>query len=158
MIDKTLKLLNEKQLTISFAESMTGGLLSSKLTELPGASIVFKGSIVAYSNEIKNRVLYIDSNDIKTYGVVSKEIAQKMATSVLKLFNTNISVGITGDAGPTNQEGKNDRHAYYAICHKESCEIYHLKFSEETRIEAQQKTVDEIYRSLKLFIEKKIGI
>ncbi len=152
MIDHVIELLKDNGLTIAFAESMTGGLLSSKMTEIAGVSKVYKGAVVAYTNEIKNSILYIDHKDIETYGVVSSEIAINMAKSVIKLFNTDVAVGITGDAGPTLQKDSTKKMVYVAICTKDRCETFHLSFDKESRVEAQQLTVQKTIEKLELFI------
>lgn len=92
--------LKEKNLTISTAESLTAGLLSSKLAEIEGASKVFKGGIVAYQNEVKENILNIDSKTIDKYSSVSREVAILMAENVRKKLKTDLGVSTTGVAGP----------------------------------------------------------
>lgn len=92
-------LLNKKGKTIAFAESITGGGLSKTLVNIPGASKVFTGSIVCYSNFIKESLLNVKS--IKKYGAVSKEVAQQMVSGLKEKFNSDINVAVTGIAGPT---------------------------------------------------------
>lgn len=105
-LHKLHKILLKKKLTISVAESCTGGLLSKTLTDLSGASVFFYGGVVTYSNSSKNKVLKIDSKTIKKFGVISEETACKMAKSCKKLFGTKISIAVTGVAGPSKQEEK----------------------------------------------------
>lgn len=93
--------LIEKNYTISTAESCTGGLLASKIVEVANASKVFNMSFVTYSNESKTELLGVSENLIKEYGVVSEEVAMKMAYMVSKKANSNVGVGISGIAGPT---------------------------------------------------------
>ncbi len=95
-----VNLLLEKSLTISVAESCTGGLISSRLVNVPGVSKVFKGSIVAYDNEIKIKELNVPEEIIKEYGAVSSQCAMKMAESVAKKMGTEIGLSATGIAGP----------------------------------------------------------
>ena len=95
----TLLLKNKK--TIAIAESCTGGLLSSLLIKLSGSSQYFILGIVAYSNGAKKKVLGIPSSLITARGAVSKEVASSMAERIRKLANTDISIGITGIAGPS---------------------------------------------------------
>lgn len=102
LVDTLLKL----NLSISSSESITGGLFASTLTSFPGVSSVFKGSIVAYQNNIKENVLGIDKNIILENGVISKEIALEMVRNTQKLFNSDICVSFTGNAGPNNLESK----------------------------------------------------
>lgn len=92
--------LKEKNLTIATAESLTAGLLSSKLAEIEGASKVFKGGIVAYQNEVKENILNIDSKTIDKYSSVSREVAILMAENVRKKLKTDLGVSTTGVAGP----------------------------------------------------------
>lgn len=92
--------LKEKNLTIATAESLTAGLLSSKLAEIDGASKVFKGGIVAYQNEVKENILNIDSKTINKYSSVSREVAILMAENVRKKLKTDLGVSTTGVAGP----------------------------------------------------------
>ena len=92
--------LIKHQFTIATAESCTGGLIGNRITEVPGSSNVYKGSIVAYSNSVKINNLGIDKNNLKKYGAVSREIAGEMAKQVRKIFNSKIGVSTTGIAGP----------------------------------------------------------
>jgi len=93
--------LNSLGKTVSFAESCTGGLLSSRFVDVPGVSKVFKGSVVAYSNEIKERVLNVKKETLNNFGAVSEECVIEMAKGVANLFSTDYSVSISGIAGPT---------------------------------------------------------
>ena len=95
-----LKLGKEKNLTVSFAESCTGGLLGASLTNFPGSSRVFVGSAVVYSNEAKKRVLGVSDDILTAHGAVSEECAEAMARGALSLYDTSISVAVTGIAGP----------------------------------------------------------
>lgn len=89
-----------KKKSISLAESCTGGLLSKRLTDIPGSSKYLKFGIVSYSNESKIKLLNVKKEALKKYGAVSKETAYEMAKGVQKLGNTDIGVSITGIAGP----------------------------------------------------------
>lgn len=90
-----------KKLTLSFAESCTGGMLQQIVSSYSGASEYFAGGVVSYSNEVKINVLNVNANTIKKYGAVSKETATEMVKGVNKLFKTNVSASVTGIAGPT---------------------------------------------------------
>lgn len=96
-----LELLQKEQRTISFAESSTGGLISHQLTALAGASQVFKGSVVAYDNCVKESVLGVSNTDIVQFGAVSKQVVEQMAKGVRKLMNTDYSIATSGIAGPS---------------------------------------------------------
>jgi PncC family amidohydrolase len=90
----------QKNLKIVTAESCTGGLLSAIFTEISGSSRVFERGFVSYSNEAKSEILGVDPKIIEEYGAVSKETAQKMAIGALKNSKAQISLAITGIAGP----------------------------------------------------------
>ena len=93
--------LIEKGYKISTAESCTGGLLASKIVEVANASKVFDMSFVTYSNESKTELLGVSEKLINEYGVVSEEVALKMAYGVSKRANSQVGVGVSGIAGPT---------------------------------------------------------
>lgn len=94
------ELLIEKNLTISTAESCTGGLVSSTLINYPGISSVFMEGCVTYSNESKINRLGVSKNTLDLYGAVSEETAKEMAEGVAKSLNTNVAISTTGIAGP----------------------------------------------------------
>jgi len=93
-------LLRERNQTVSFAESCTGGLLSDIFTRLPGVSDVFAGSVVAYSYEVKQSLLQVPEPMLKSLGAVSLPVAKQMARGVRKNLQTSWAVSVTGIAGP----------------------------------------------------------
>jgi len=95
-----IKLLHKKRLKISFAESCTGGLLSSTITSISGSSKVFTLGLITYSNQSKIKILKVPKKIIKRYGAVSYETCLSMVKNLNKISKTNISVSITGIAGP----------------------------------------------------------
>jgi PncC family amidohydrolase len=97
---KIVKLLGKKRLKISFAESCTGGLLSSTITQISGSSKVFTIGLVTYSNQSKINTLKVPKNTIRKYGAVSYEACLSMVKNLNKISKTNISVSVTGIAGP----------------------------------------------------------
>ncbi len=97
---KIVKLLNKKKLKISFAESCTGGLLSSSITSISGSSKVFTLGLVTYSNLSKIIILKIPKRTIIKYGAVSYETCLSMVKNLNRISKTDISVSITGVAGP----------------------------------------------------------
>jgi PncC family amidohydrolase len=100
-IDEMVKnIIEEKNLTIAVAESCTGGMLGSFITSVSGSSKIFKGGIISYSNDIKINVLNVDEKIITSFGAVSKECAQAMASNVREIFDVDYSISITGIAGP----------------------------------------------------------
>ncbi len=94
------KLLIQKSLTISVAESCTGGLIGHMITSVPGSSAYFMGGIISYSNQAKSDLLSISPDMLKQYGAVSGETAREMAKGVRERFNTDIGLSVTGIAGP----------------------------------------------------------
>ena len=97
---KIVRLLTKKRLKISFAESCTGGLLSSSITSISGSSKVFSIGLVTYSNQSKISILKVPKNIIRKHGAVSYETCLSMVKNLSKICKTNISVSITGIAGP----------------------------------------------------------
>lgn len=100
------KILLREALQISSAESCTGGLISSRLTDVPGSSAYVKANFVTYSNEAKHKILNVSEETIHTYGAVSEECAKEMAQGLLKLTGSDIVICTTGVAGPTGSEKK----------------------------------------------------
>ena len=98
---KIVKILIKKKLKISFAESCSGGLLSSTLTSISGSSKVFTLALVTYSNQSKTKLLRVPKNIIRKYGSVSEQVCLAMVKNLSKISKTNISVSITGIAGPS---------------------------------------------------------
>ena len=106
LIKNVVKKLIDKKLKISFAESCTGGLLSSTLTSVSGSSKIFNLGIVAYSNQSKIKLLKISRKLIRKYGAVSEQVCFSMVKNVSKIGKTNMSVSITGIAGPSGGNKK----------------------------------------------------
>ncbi len=95
-----LKTAIEKNKTFAFAESCTGGLISSKITDLPGASQAFWGSIISYDNSVKINLLNVKQDSLNNFGAVSLEVAREMAEGVRLKLNVDYGISITGIAGP----------------------------------------------------------
>ena len=123
-----VSLFTEKKLTLSCAESLTGGLFASTITSIPGVSKIFKGGIVTYWNEAKANVISVSKDTIDEYGVVSSECASEMVRGVKKLFNTDVAISFTGNAGPTSMEGKPVGLVYIGIIIKETVFTFEYMF------------------------------
>jgi nicotinamide-nucleotide amidase len=93
--------LRKNGLTLSIAESCTGGLLCDRITDVSGSSDYFEGGMVTYSNRSKTDFLGVPAADIKRYGAVSPQVAKKMAQGIRKVFGTTFGISTTGVAGPT---------------------------------------------------------
>ena len=111
------KILKSNNLTLCTAESCTGGNIAKSITEIPGASAYFRGSIIAYSNDIKRTLLNVDNDTLTTHGAVSQETAEQMAKGAAKALNCNIAIATTGVAGPDGgTEAKPVGTIWIAIC------------------------------------------
>ena len=134
--------LKPRGLKVSFAESCTGGLVAAKLTDIPGASEVFDGGIVTYSNEQKEKLLGVPSEMLEEFGAVSQEVAEAMARGVRERFGADIGVGITGVAGPSG--GTADKPVglvYIGICGvDEEVECRELRLGERERKIIRERT------------------
>ena len=100
-----IKKLQENNLTIAVAESLTGGLVAASLTEIPGASKVFKGSITAYADEIKQNILEVNEETILKFTSISEQVALEMAINVRTIMKSDIGISTTGVAGPEKSAG-----------------------------------------------------
>ena len=109
------KKLLEQHKTLAFAESCTGGLASSLVTDIAGSSEYLVGSAVTYTNEAKHKLLEVQETTLTSYGAVSEQTACEMAQGVRKLFGSDFGVGITGNAGPGGSEGKPVGLVYIAV-------------------------------------------
>ena len=116
------KKLLEQHKTLAFAESCTGGLASSLVTDIAGSSEYLVGSAVTYTNEAKHKLLEVQETTLTSYGAVSEQTACEMAQCVRKLFGSDFGVGITGNAGPGGSEGKPVGLVYIAVATGE--EVY----------------------------------
>lgn len=100
-IAKISKILHEKKLLITTAESCTGGLIAKKITDLAGSSAIFERGYVTYSNQAKQDMLGVSSHTLNTYGAVSEQVAKQMASGALENSLSDISLSISGIAGPS---------------------------------------------------------
>lgn len=126
VVNKLLK----KNLTISNAESCTGGLISHRITQVPGSSSVYKGGIISYSNESKLNHLNINNDTLKNYGAVSEEVALEMAINVRNIFESDIGVSVTGIAGPSGgTKEKPIGLVYVGYCSRSVVEVKKFAFN-----------------------------
>jgi PncC family amidohydrolase len=118
VIEKVHKIFKKRNLTLSVAESCTGGLISHYITALPGASIFFETGVVTYSATAKKKILGISPSTITMHGVVSQSTASEMAEKVRSLTGTDYAVSTTGNLGPDVLEGKEKGLIYIAVSKK----------------------------------------
>lgn len=102
-----VEILKEKRLTLATAESCTGGSIAKMITAVPGCSAIFKGSVVAYATEVKERIIGVRHNDIERHTVVSQEVAEQMAIAARNVMNTDYALSTTGIAGPDGGSEEN---------------------------------------------------
>ncbi|WP_153123841.1 competence/damage-inducible protein A [Peribacillus tepidiphilus] len=106
LMKEVVKKLKSLNATISCSESLTGGMFQEELTDIPGASSIFKGGVVSYTNEAKVKLLNIKEQTIHHHGVISEQCAKEMAENIRVALNTDIGISFTGVAGPDELEGK----------------------------------------------------
>lgn len=137
-----INLLKELNYTISSCESITGGLFSKEITDIPNASQIFKGSIICYTNEIKINFVGIKKEIIEKFGVISPECALAMAQNIKKKFKTNVAISFTGNAGPDTSENKPVGLVYLALVFDKFFLIEKLKLH-GTREEIRNQVVSQ---------------
>ena len=138
-----VNILIEKNINISTAESITGGLVGSRIVNIPGASNIYEEGYITYSNRIKNKVLNVNQDILDKFTAVSEETCKEMIVNLKNKTNTNSSIVTTGYAGPGEQEGL----AYMGINYEN---IYFIKKFETNlpRNEFRNRIVDIIFSSL----------
>lgn len=124
-------LLRQRKQTLSMAESCTGGFVSSLITGLPGASDIFLGAIVPYNNTAKNKILQVEETIFTSVGAVSKECVEQLAKNVLKKFNSDYSIAISGIAGPSGGTlEKPVGTVWVAVANSEKCLALKFRFGD----------------------------
>jgi PncC family amidohydrolase len=149
VIQKVHELLTKEGLTISVAESCTGGLISHYLTALPGSSAFFDAGVVTYSIESKKGILGVSSEIISNHGVVSEETAREMAEKVRALTRTDYSISATGNLGPDVLEGKEKGLIYIAVSREGQTFSRELKLKGDRELNKKEAAL----QSLKFLIE-----
>ena len=133
--------------TVATAESCTGGLLASRLTDFSGASAYVKGGVVAYNNDIKKTVLRVKAETLEKFGAVSSQTALEMATNVREIFKSTVGLSTTGVAGPLTSEGKPVGLVYVAIVGENFSEVKEFHFA-GSRTEIKFLAADEAFKLL----------
>ena len=146
---KIVKLLSKKKLTVSFAESCTGGLLASSITSVSGSSKVFNMGLVTYSNNAKIKLLKVTKKTISKYGAVSYETCLAMVKNLSKISKSNISISITGIAGPNGGTKEKPVGLVYIGLKKGSKTIIKKNlFKNKKRISIQKTTVTQALKMI----------
>ena len=147
------KLFREKGRTLGSVESFTGGGFARVITSVSGASHFFKGALVTYATEEKNRLLGISYKDIDEFGVVSKEVAGQMASNGKKLLNVDYCVSFTGNAGPEAMEGKPVGEIHIGVAFLDKAQVFSYNL-EGTREEIQEKAINIAFDLLEQIISE----
>ena len=146
-----VRLLKKYELTVTTAESCTGGLISGRLVNVSGASEVFREGFVTYSNKAKRKLLNVNKSTLKKYGAVSKQTAKEMAIGGVFATDADVCIAVTGIAGP-NSEGEKPVGLVYIACYlkdKVKVEEYHFKGNrEKIREQSVVKALDLLRRSI----------
>jgi len=133
IIQKIHTFFREKSLTLSVAESCTGGLISHLITTLPGASAFFDAGVVAYSAAVKEKMLRVSPETIDKHGVVSEQVVREMAKNIRRLTGTDFSLSTSGNLGPDVLEGKEKGLVYIAVSREGEV------FSKELRLKGSRE-------------------
>lgn len=139
--------------TVSCAESCTGGMLSSHLTSVSGASKWFTGSLICYSNDVKTGILGVSPLIIKKFGAVSKESSVAMARNCIDLFGTDLSVSITGIAGPSGGTPEKPVGTVHICICRESVSYHCLSLFSGDRDSIRNQSVNKVIDSFTLLLE-----
>lgn len=149
-----IQTLKEHKLTITTAESCTGGLIASKLVDISGASSVFSRGYITYSEEAKMEELGVLESSIKTYGVVSKEVASEMAIGVVRKANADVSVSITGIAGPDGGTKEKPVGLVYIACVVNGEDYVMKRIFQGSREEIRENAANEAISFTKDMLDK----
>jgi nicotinamide-nucleotide amidase len=133
------RLLTERNQTVAIAESLTGGLVQDKLTDIPGSSDYFMGGVVAYSNDAKASLLAVKSDTIMEHGAVSEAVVREMATGIQQRFNTDLGIATTGIAGPAGAtETKPVGLVFVGVAYNSLVNVKKFQFSGDRQIVKQR--------------------
>ena len=156
-VEEIAKILIERKLKIATTESCTGGLLSSKLTDVSGSSAFIHLNLVTYANEAKQKMLGVRKETLENYGAVSEECAYEMASGLMKLTGADICISTTGIAGPTGGSAEKPVGLMYStICTKEKAITFEIRMHPEIpRIEMKEMFAQAVLERLYKFLTQK---
>lgn len=155
--EAVVELLKKNNLKVATAESCTGGLISKRIVDIPGASSVFDCGIVSYSNDIKQKVLGVSTDDLQKYGAVSEQVAKQMAQGALKVSGADIAVSVTGIAGPDNEGTlKPAGLIYIGLADKENVWVKKLNTSRKDRDYNRYVSASNALNMVRLYINKSL--
>ncbi|MBQ2742569.1 MAG: nicotinamide-nucleotide amidohydrolase family protein, partial [Oscillospiraceae bacterium] len=147
------EILREKRLTLATAESCTGGLCAKLITDIPGSSEVFYGGVCAYTNDIKMKVLGIESELLGTYGAVSEECARALSAAACEKFGTDAGIGVTGYADPNSGDEKNPGGTVYVAVTVKGETVCSKIYQPRGRELAKERAAQEAFNLLRRAVE-----
>lgn len=149
-----VRFLMKRKWTLATAESCTGGLIANQITNVPGASKIFLGGIIAYSNDVKEKFLGVRSSSLKKFGAVSENVAREMAEETRKKFDSDFAIATTGIAGPTGgTKSKPVGTVFIAAANKGKTVVVH-KFNPFSRKKFKEVTTQQALQLLLLMMTK----
>lgn len=146
-------LLRRRGLTLAVAESCTGGLISAKITAVPGCSAWFAGGVVAYSNQLKERLLDVDAELLRQHGAVSAAVAEAMAAGIARRSGAAAAVAVTGIAGPDGGTAEKPVGTVYIGLHHDSMTHASLHRFSGSRNEIQEMTATAALDAVRLLLK-----
>lgn len=155
-IEEIAKILTQRNLTVATVESCTGGLLSSKFTDISGSSAFVHLNLITYSNEAKHKMLGVRNETLENFGAVSEECAYEMASGLHKLTGADICISTTGIAGPTGGTIEKPVGLMYStICTKDKAVTFQINMHPEIpRIEMKEMFVQAVLEKVYNFLNK----
>ena len=152
-------ILRKSGQTITTAESCTGGLIASMITEIPGSSDIFKGAVITYSNEVKERELNVKKETMITHGAVSEQTVKEMLQGAIDRFDADYAVAVSGVAGPTGGTKNKPVGTVVvgAITKKTDEDIQRYLFSgnrKEIQVQAAKHALKKIFKFIKNSLDK----
>lgn len=141
--------LKARGMTFATAESCTGGLIAKRITDVPGASLVFMGGVVSYTDTVKHRVLDVPAEMLEEYGAVSAPVARAMAEGARKATTADLAVSVTGVAGPDRDERGNPvGTVYIGFSSPSETVAERFDFGEKSRAEIRALSAEEAFKLL----------
>lgn len=153
-----IKELTKNGISLSCAESCTGGMFSSYITSVPGVSAVYEMGITTYSNRIKTDILGVNKDTVAQFGAVSRQTAKEMAIRIRKIASSDIGVSITGEAGPTSSEGKAPGTVYIALADDSTVYIEKLNINPLSRDYVRENAVKAVFQLVEKYIERRLSL
>lgn len=148
--EKIIKKLIKKKITLSVAESCTGGMIASEITSVPNSSSIFNLGLITYSNRSKETVLKVKKNNLNKYGAVSAQVCKNMLEGLFKISKTNLCISTTGIAGPGGgTKSKPVGLVYVGIKLNKISKIFMFNFDKKlSRKKIQKATVKNVFKKI----------